>query len=284
MVPWILHPRQVEAMRRRADYAEQQRRTLEEEANAERLRAERSERRRNHEEQAYYSLLEAMEGKKLDATWRTYATTVVKDYLDKQNIVDPKTRVEIIRDSIRKFIDQLHTEDHMSLIDIIAMRQHNSNIKGSIDQTVWWNPWTWHKKIELSENSNSSSRVPSLYSGTQVAMIGLGVVTVGLAGLYYSSRVYSSLTNIITTPKTTLQQLSPLQIDMPQLNSLNTSLQQWLPAIATSRNLDDIPRSSLDDNTSIELMIQLSANFMNALLKILRTASDAARQSDLFRR
>ena len=158
----------------------QQRIQLEEQAAVEKVNAEAALRKRELLDNAYYKLREALIGKKLDNTWQAYANNIIRDYLDSIHELTPRVRVEVIEGAIRQYIDSLHTEQHFSVEDILAMRAHNEHTRGEINTVKWWNPMTWHQQVSLSENANGSSRVPTLYSGAQVALLGLGAAAASL--------------------------------------------------------------------------------------------------------
>nr|QTJ63694.1 hypothetical protein [Odonatan tombus-related virus] len=150
------------------------------------------------------------------------------------------------------------------------MRSHNEHVRGEINTVCWWNPFTWHQQITLSENANGSSRVPTLYSGAQLLAVALGAgITVSIVA-YSISRVCSSLKVGTIIPKTILQPLPPIQIDTTLLSSVNTSLQQLLDVTNTSSNSLDIPKNSLEELTSSALVIELSGRSMSRLSQILK--------------
>jgi hypothetical protein len=247
---------------------------LEEEAVTARLNAEAAQRTRQLENLAYYSLREQMIGKKLDSTWMAYASNSVRDYLEKQNVFDPKTRVDVIESAIQRYIAYLHDEKQLTLTDILSIRAHNRNVKGLLDHTVWWNPWTWHRTLSISENESGSSHESTLYSGTQIMMTGFMAVGLTIGGLYITSRLCSSLRASFTTPKVALPPTLPTQIAIHLPSSVTTALETLSSATNISNNLLDIQPSSLDNSTSIELMTTLKERFINRLLIALKRAVD----------
>lgn len=193
-----------------AELAEQERITrlsklqleqLESQARIDILRAEAAQRRQLHTDKAYYHLLEAMWGKKLDATWQAYAVNCLRDYMDSNNIRDPEERVSIINTAIKRYVDQLATEHRLGLHDILNIRSHNDNIKGVYDETIWWNPFTWHRKIDVSENSIGPSHEHRLYSLSQIIAVG-SLVGISILGVgYVTRRLFSTLGDTTITPK-----------------------------------------------------------------------------------
>nr|UDL14006.1 MAG: hypothetical protein [Xiangshan tombus-like virus] len=256
----------------------QQRTAAEERARIERLQAEAAQRRRELTENAYFKLREAMIGKRLDNTWQAYASNIIRDYLDTNNELNPRNRVEVIEGAIKLYVQHLHSEEHLTVADILAMRSHNEHIRGEINTVRWWNPLTWHQQVQLSENSNGSSRVSMLYSGAQIALVGFGAATAALIGAYYTSRVFSSLTTGTTIPRITSLPSPPSQIDMTQLSSLSTTLSELPAAINTLKSLSDIQTSSPNSSTSTELVIVLSERCINALWRTLNRAVDIVRE------
>ena len=111
-----------------------------------------------------------MIGKKLDSTWKAYATNSIRDYLERHAIIDNRVRLKIIDQAITRYIEHLPQEHRLTFEDVNNMKQHNGNLQGVIDQTVWCNLFTWHKKISLSENTNGSSLAQNSYSTPEVIL------------------------------------------------------------------------------------------------------------------
>lgn len=248
------------------------------EAEIQQLQAEAASRRLQHEETAYYALREAMIGKRLDATWRAYAANVVRDYLDRSHVSDHRIRVEVMDSAIQRYIQYLHTEPKLQLTDILSINDHNRDLKCQFDRTVWWNPLTWHLKTELQGNDNGSSPAHQLYSLPQIMAVGsLGVI--GILGMTYAtSKVWSSLTTSITTPKMTAPPTPPIKIDI-DLTPLNNTIETALANSTTIlKSLSDIQDRGLERNTSMVLMTELSARFISAISNAFNKTVELARE------
>nr|QED21533.1 hypothetical protein 2 [Cushing virus] len=270
----IINPEQLEQAQRQAQYEEAQRQILENQAANARLRAEVNARAEALENGAYFHLREMMIGKKLDGTWQSYATGVLRDYLDQSQMFVPEQRVRIIEGAIRRYTEHLHIEQGLRITDILAMKRHNQNLKGEVDNTVWWNPLTWHNKLSLAENTNGSSPEQNLYSGTQLTTIALGAAGLALAGAYCISRL--SWTPIVGSiiPRT-YPQLSPptaIATNHPSLAITIPGLEEGLTNILKS--LSDTRESTPANNTSTELLITLSERFIKGCVTTLKKAAD----------
>jgi hypothetical protein len=214
--------------------------------------ARQRQRERQHEEGAFYTLCERMIGKKMDGTWQAFATNVVSDYLDRNNLMDPQYRFDTITRVISRFLNHIHNEQRLTLNNVLDIQDRNRDIDGVIDQTVWYNPWTWHLKQSIQENINGSWREHRLYSTTQVvAMMSLGAGAIAI-GSYCTFKVLQRLSSIITTPKVTPPPMPRMQIDIPQLSLMTTSLDRLADCINTSANSGATQLGLPDSNMSTE--------------------------------
>lgn len=225
----------------------------------------RAQQTREHEEGSFYTLCERMVGKRMDSTWKSYATNVISDYLDRNTIVHPKMRYDIISRVLVRYLKHIETEERLTLRDVMNIRDRNLDLEGSIDQTVWYNPWTWHLKQSIQGNDNGSWREHKLYSLTQVTAMGLVGVGVIVVGSYCTFRAWHLLKSSIIIPKAIQQPMLPTQIDIPQLSCLNTNLGRLVDCISTSGVSNAIQEDLLDKNTSTELIITLSGRCMKKL-------------------
>lgn len=131
--------------------------------------------------------------KSIDGTWQTYGVGVIKDYLERAHILDSGRQIEIIDVVMMRYANYLLNEPHFDVQHYIAFRKHNRDVKGVIDEVVWWSPFTWHRRITLAENEGSSLHELNLYSGSQVMLMGLSAVTITTIATYYTFRALSNL-------------------------------------------------------------------------------------------
>lgn len=238
--------------------------------------AKRQQRFRRHEESAFYTLRERMYGKRMDANWKSFAANVVTDYLDQNNVIDPKERVQILERVVENYLSYLASERHLQVVDIMNIQDHNTDLEGRINQARWWNPWSWHKNISIQGNENGSWREHSLYSFSQVAITtSLEVGAVAIAG-YLAFKACCHLKSYIITPKITPQPTLPIQIAIPSVDCLTTSLVKLADSINTSANSVAIPTNSLENNTSTVLIVELGGRCINALLTGLSMVVESA--------
>nr|QTJ63596.1 hypothetical protein [Hymenopteran tombus-related virus] len=234
------------------------------------VRARAAQRQRHHTQQAFHEVCLHMYGKKIDSGHKQFVAAKVMDYLEQNNVEDREVKHNILRDVYAQYLVHMRNEPHLHLDDILAAREHNRDLEGRIDNTRWYNPWTWHLKQTVSENINGSSAEHSLYSVSQVIATGLVVAGATAVAIYGISKAYSAVQNIITTPKVQLPPMQPLRIDIPQLSCLNMKLDELINSTATSVNSLSIQNGSLDRSTSAELVITLSGRCMSSLSKTLK--------------
>ena len=194
----------------RAALAAQNAAQAENDARHERLQAEATQRKQKIRNNEYWKLRETMFGKINAVAWEAYAATILRDYLDSHNVLDPKERVETMEQAIKDYKEHLDTLNPMRFEEGVSLQIHNNRVRGIIDESVWWKPWTWHRKINLAENSVGSSRVHAYYSGVQLGLMGCGAAIAGSIVTYYTFRACLKLARGITTLK------------MPQLPSLRS--------------------------------------------------------------
>ncbi|ANG56338.1 hypothetical protein [Diaphorina citri associated C virus] len=199
---------------------------------AEALQARRIE----HEQQAFYHLCESMIGKQLDKTWKAYATTIIRDYLDRNAVQNPQTRLEIIEACLTRFIHRVHATPTYTIEDVLAIRNYNRDMRGELDQVVWWNPLTWHLKLSISENQQGSSPVTQLYSVPQIMTVACGIGLAAILGKYCISRLLSSPMVSTIIPKIEPQLLPPTPTGTPPVISMNITTEALRNVIGTCAN------------------------------------------------
>jgi hypothetical protein len=246
---------------------------IEEERRA--INARRQQQEREHEEGAYYTVCERMIGKTLDKTWQAYLANIVAEYLDRNNVLEPKIRYEIQTRVRIRFLQSIPAEHRLTLNDVMNIQDRNRDLEGTYDEVVWFNPWTWHLKQNIQGNENGSWREQRLYSTSQVVTMGLVGIGGMAAGSYCIFKACQALGSYITIPRIAHQPMPPMRIDIPQLSSISTSLDKLADYISTSNNLDATPPSSLESNTSTELVIQLSGRCMRKLGSALNSAVES---------
>lgn len=229
------------------------------------MRARERQREREHEEGAFYTLCERMIGKRMDNTWQSFAVNVVSDYLDKNNILEPKQRYDIITRVKSRFLQHIEHEQHLTLTDILNIQDRNRDLAGEFDEVVWYNPLTWHKKVCISENTSGSWREHKLYSISQAMTVGLLGAGVILGARYCISKALPLLMPTSITHQATQQLMQPIQIAIPQLDCLSMSLNKLASFTDTLDNSSVIRVGSLDNSTSSALLIQLSERFIKTL-------------------
>lgn len=225
------------------------------------MEAQNHVRRNAMELNAYYTLREQMSGKQLDKTWKAYATNILRDYLDRQAVADPQLRVEIIEQSLIRYLEHIKEAPQYGVEDILAIRECNRNNRGEIDRVRWWNPLTWHLKLSISENFPCSSAALQLYSLPHILTIGCAAVTAGIVAKYYISRLSSTLSHSITTPKIEQQLLQPTITAIERLSSMNTTLDSLRDAIEQSASSFATLSAGHASSTSTELMIPPNVDY-----------------------
>lgn len=277
----VIHPQnqeialEVEQARLAAELVAHNLQAARDEDELHRLRAQQVARRNEHMDLATHSIREAMMGKKLDASWRAYAASTVRDYLDRHEIRNPRDRVQIMEGAIAAYIDTIAQEPAITVAQINTMLQHNDNVAGIVDNRVWYNPFTWHLTSTLSGNANGSSRELNSYTASQVACLALGAATITAAGIYITSKVCSHLTNFFTIPKAAQPLTLPsVTVTLPKSleNMIATSSQN---AIDISSALSAIQSHGRDNSTSIELTMELAGRGISALCRGCKTGINA---------
>lgn len=272
--PFLNDPEVVEA-RRQAIIARALRDAVVADEERQQLEMLAGQRRRLHTQQAFHEIRTHMFGKKIDAGTKQFVAAKVLDYLDEVRELDREVRNTIVEEVWTLYLAHLENEPALTIRTILAARQHNRNLEGRIDERVWYNPFTWHKAISVSENGNGSSGEHNLYSISQAMTIGLLGAGAIMAGTYCISKLCTRLTSIITTPKVTPPHTPPIQIDIPQLSCLNPSLTKLVDSINISNSLDVTPASSLDNSTSTELLITVSGRCIKTLSTNLKLAAES---------
>lgn len=208
-----------------------------------------------------------MIGKKLDTTWKAYAANSVKDYLDRNHISNYETRVQIIDACIKEYLKFIREQEvRLTHIDIAAMKAHNDNEAGIVDNVVWWNPTTWHLRSCLnSENANGSSLALPSYSNSQLILMAFGGAILMGGAIYFTSKVSSALTKCFTTHNPALPPtlLSTIDTSLNNLTSTTQKLSQQLTVI--SENFVSTHDLGLARNTSTPLTEVIAKRFTDKL-------------------
>lgn len=189
-------------------------------------------------------------GRKFDQNWFAYVVAQVEDYATEHNIVSNAQITGICNDIIHDLQNNPPTHPY-NIDNMLALRLHNDTINGKFNETCWYKPWTWHKLINLSENTNGSSQEHNLYSLSQMLAMGLVGVTGTILAIYGISKASSEVIKATTTLSLESQRLLVTVKDM--LPSFSSSTNQAISNVYTKASSSSL---SIPEDTPVTSMLR----------------------------
>lgn len=126
-------------------------------------------------------------GKIIDKNYTQYITALFNEYCDSVHLIDYRVRSRIIHEVIDEHIKwRLATPNFWNYDRICAASELNEMLAGQDNDAIWWNPFTWGRKINITTPGNAITPSARSRSYSWESLIGWTIASIFAATTAYA--------------------------------------------------------------------------------------------------